>query len=183
MPTPSGCKLGTRPMDAFIENMQKMGCNYTYEGGVYEVFTDGLQAAHFCQWFPSVTATENLIMMAVLTPGTTIIENAACEPHVQDVCNMLVSLGAKISGIGSNRLAITGVESLTGGEWTVISDHLDVAGLIAATVMTGGEITITHAIVPHMDLTLQAYKKLGISVDVDRDADTIHVTADQSLKI
>lgn len=99
MPTPQGCKLGTRPMDVFIDNMTKMGCKYTYDAGAYEVWTDGLQGTKIWQWFPSVTGTENLILMAVMAKGTTEIYNAACEPHTQDLCNMLVSMGAQITGI------------------------------------------------------------------------------------
>lgn len=88
--------------------------------------------------------------MAVLAQGTTEIYNAACEPHTQDLCNMLVSMGADISGIGSNKLIINGVKKLNGTEWTVVSDHIDVGGMIAAALMTEGEITITDAIVDHM---------------------------------
>lgn len=106
MPTPQGCKLGTRPLDAFIENMVKMGCRYTHEGKSYDLEVDELQATTVWQWFPSVTATENVILMAVKAKGKTIIYNAACEPHTQDLCNMLVSMGAKIEGIGGNKLII-----------------------------------------------------------------------------
>lgn len=183
MPTPQWCKLGTRPMDAFIENMEKMGCSYSYEEWIYVLRTEGLIGTEVRQWFPSVTATENTILMAVKAKWTTVIYNAACEPHVQDLCNMLISMGAKIDGIGSNKLTIKWVDKLGGTEWTVISDHLDVAGLITATVMTGGEITINHAIVNHMDMILQAMKKLGIHVDIDREKDQIYIGKQDDLKI
>ena len=106
MPTPQGCKLGTRPLDAFIENMVQMGCDYTYTDGAYDLSCEELHGTTVWQWFPSVTATENVILMAVLAKGMTVIYNAACEPHTQDLCNMLVSMGAKIDGIGSNKLII-----------------------------------------------------------------------------
>ncbi len=123
MPIPGGCKLGTRPLDAFLENMVQLGAKYVRDKG-YFLEAGNLKGKKFTSWFPSVTATENIIMMAVLTPGTTEIFNAASEPHTQDLCNMLVSMGARIEGIGSNRLIIHGVEKLSGTEWTTISDHL-----------------------------------------------------------
>ncbi len=96
MPTPQGCKLGTRPLDAFIGNMEKMGASFTNTGGSYVFTTKQLQATTVRSREPSVTGTENLILLAVKTPGTTIIYNAACEPHTQDLCNMLVAMGAQI---------------------------------------------------------------------------------------
>ena len=183
MPNPQGCKLGTRPMDVFIENMVNMGASYTYKDGAYIIQAKELQGTEVRQWFPSVTGTENLILLAVKAPGTTIIYNAACEPHTQDLCNMLVSMGAHIEGIGSNRLIIHGVANLKGTTRTVISDHLDVAGMIGAAVMTNGEITITNAIIPHMHGILQVYEKLGVKVQLNEAQDTIHIPAEQELRI
>lgn len=183
MPTPQWCKLWTRPLDAFIGNMEKMGALFTHEGGMYGFETKSLQGTTVRSREPSVTGTENLILLAVRTPGTTTIYNAACEPHTQDLCNMLVAMGAKIIGIGSNLLTIEGVDHLHGCDWTVISDHLDVAWFIAAAAMTGGEITITNAVTDHMDLMLETFSKLGIQTVVDRHADTIFVPAKQSRQI
>ncbi len=184
MPQPQWCKLWTRPLDAFIENMSHMWCEYTYTAWSYEVTCpDWLQWNSFTQRFPSVTATENLILMAVKAKGTTVVENAACEPHVQDLCNMLVSMWAKIEWIWSNKLHITWVETLSGTSRNVISDHLDVAWLITATVMTWWEITITDAVVDHMRLTLQAMSKLWIHVSVDEENDTIHIGKQDLIKI
>ncbi len=106
MPMPQGCKLGARPMDVFIDNMVQMGATYDYVDGQFLLSCDRLHGTDVWQWFPSVTGTENLILMAVLAEGTTTIYNAACEPHTQDLCNMLVSMGAQIDGIGSNKLII-----------------------------------------------------------------------------
>jgi UDP-N-acetylglucosamine 1-carboxyvinyltransferase len=103
-----------------------MGCKDTKHGYTYEIHTDGLRGTRVWQRFPSVTGTENLILMAVCANGTTEIINAACEPHTQDLCQMLVSMGAKIDGIGSNKLIITGVSALSGTDHTIISDHIDV---------------------------------------------------------
>jgi UDP-N-acetylglucosamine 1-carboxyvinyltransferase len=96
MPTPQGCKLGTRPLDAFVGNMEKMGATFTHSGGNYGFTVKQLQATTVRSREPSVTGTENLILLAVKTPGTTLIYNAACEPHTQDLCNMLVAMGAQI---------------------------------------------------------------------------------------
>ena len=183
MPTPQWCKLGTRPLDAFISNMEKMGAEFTHEGWNYGFAVKSLQGTKVWSREPSVTGTENLILLAVKTPGITTIYNAACEPHTQDLCNMLVAMGAKISGIWSNLLTIEGVEKLSGTEWTVISDHLDVAGFIAAAAMTHGEVLITDAVTEHMDLMLETFAKMGIQTLVDRKADTIFVPAQQSRQI
>ena len=183
MPTPQWCKLGTRPLDAFVGNMEKMGATFTHQGGNYGFVAPQLKATTVWSREPSVTGTENLILLAVKTPWTTLMYNAACEPHTQDLCNMLVAMGAQIEGIGSNLLRITGVSSLHGCEWTVISDHLDVAWFIAAAAMTGGEITIENAVTQHMDLILETYRKLWITTVVDKEKDTIFVPAKQSRQI
>ena len=179
MPMPGGCKLGTRPLDAFIDNMVQMGAKYIREKGYY-LEAEKLHATKIWSWFPSVTGTENTIMLAVLTKGITEIYNAASEPHTQDLCNMLNAMGAKIYGIGSNKLTIEGVEKLNGVEWTVIPDHLDVGGYIAATAMTKGEITIKNAIPEHMQMIFQFFEKIGIKVKV-KDND-IYIDGNQKMQ-
>lgn len=183
MPTPQGCKLGTRPLDAFVGNMEKMGATFTHEWGTYGFTAQKLQASDVRSREPSVTGTENLILLAVKTPGTTTIYNAACEPHTQDLCNMLVAMWAHIEWIGSNLLRITWVNHLHWCERTVISDHLDVAWFIAAAAMTWGEITIENAVTTHMDLMLETYSKLGIITIADKTNDTIFVPSTQSRQI
>lgn len=165
MPIPGGCKLGTRPLDAFMSNMEMLGAKYRREKG-YFIEGDKLKSGKVWSWFPSVTGTENLIMLASMTPGVTEIYNAAAEPHTQDLCNMLIAMGAKIEGVGSNRLTIEGVDRLKGTEWTVIPDHLDIGGYIAAAALTNGEITIKDAIPEHMQYIIQAFEKLGVTVDI-----------------
>ena len=182
MPTPQWCKLGTRPLDALIENMISLGAKYSHQDGTYFLdASDGLKANDVRQRFPSVTGTENLILLASRVPGKTTIYNAACEPHTQELCHFLNSLWANISWIWSNKLEITGVEKLSGGEWTCNSDHLDVGWFIAAAVLTGGELTITHAVTRHMGMILQVYKKLGIYVQVDYEKNQIFVPKWQKL--
>jgi UDP-N-acetylglucosamine 1-carboxyvinyltransferase len=179
MPIPGGCKLGTRPLDAFMENMVEMGAKYVREKG-YFIEAEKLKATKVWSWFPSVTGTENLIMLAVKTPGVTEIYNAACEPHTQDLCNMLISMGAKIQGVGSNKLIIEGVEELHGTEWTVIPDHLDIGAYIAAAALTGGEITVKNAIPEHMGIILQAFQKVGVKVEIK--GQDIFIPAKQKLE-
>jgi len=179
MPIPGGCKLGTRPLDAFVDNMLQMGAQYRREKGYY-FEANNLKAAKIWSWFPSVTATENTIMLAVLTSGMTEIYNAACEPHTQDLCNMLNAMGARISGIGSNKLIIEGVDQLHGVEWNVIPDHLDIGAYIAAALMTNGEITIENAIPEHMSLILQFFEKINAKVIVKDN--TIYIPKNQKLK-
>src|SRR3990167_8088208 len=172
MPIPGGCKLGTRPLDAFIDNMVQMGAKYQREKG-YFLEAENLKPGKVWSLFPSVTGTENLIMLACLIPGKTKIYNAAGEPHTQDLCNMLNSMGAKIENIGSNNLIIDGVEKLHGTEWSVIPDHLDVAAYIAATAMTGGSITIKNAVPKHMSILLQVFEKMGIKVKISENDITV----------
>jgi UDP-N-acetylglucosamine 1-carboxyvinyltransferase len=159
--------------------MVQMGAKYKREKGYYLEATK-LKATKVWSWFPSVTGTENLIMLAVKVPGITEIYNAAAEPHTQDLCNMLNAMGAKISGIGSNKIVIEGVETLHGVEWTVISDHLDIGAYISAALMTEGEITIQNAIPEHMNMMIQMYEKMGAKIEVR--GNDIFVPAKQHLE-
>lgn len=176
---PGGCKLGNRPLDTMFQGLRALGVELDKSNG-YHVFTKGL-VGNEDVWLveASVTGTENLILAAVKAKGRTIIYNAACEPHTQDLCNFLVSVGAKIQGIGSNRLIIDGVNELSGGEWTVISDHLDVGGLIVAAAVTGGELLIKNAIPKHMTQILNYFAKTNLRVEVR--GEDIFVPANQEL--
>lgn len=181
LPIPGGCKLGTRPMDAFISNMEQLGVAYEPTKAGFFLRAQNLKATKIWSWFPSVTGTENLIILAVMTPGTTEIYNAACEPHTQDLCNFLVSMGAKIRGIGSNKLIIEGVEELHGTEWSIIGEHLDVGAYIAAALLTNSEITIKDAVTEHMGMIVQVFEKLNAKVEVDFEKDTITIPKNQEL--
>src|SRR2546429_7300270 len=122
--------------------------------------TEGLRGAHVFLDEASVTGTENAIMAAVLAAGETVIGNAACEPHVQDLCRFLVSLGAQIEGIESNVLRIEGVESLGGGEWEIGPDHIEVGSLIGLAAITGGDVTIDSVKRADLVSILHAFEKL-----------------------
>lgn len=177
---PGGCKLGNRPLDTLFQGLLELGVKIDKSNG-YKLSTKGLKGKDMI-WLmeASVTGTENLILAAVKASGKTRIYNAACEPHTQDLCNFLVSMGAKIQGIGSNLLTIEGVESLKGGEWTVIPDHIDIGGWIVAAAVTNGEILIKNAIPEHMTQILKYFAKIGLQVEIR--GNDIFVPKNQKLK-
>jgi UDP-N-acetylglucosamine 1-carboxyvinyltransferase len=176
-----GCKLGNRPLDTMFQGMRSLGAEVDKDDG-YKVYTKKLEGNENI-WLneASVTGTNNLIIAAVKAEGRTVIYNSACEPHVQDLCNFLNSLGAKITGIGTNRLIIDGVDKLEeGGEWRVINDHIDIGGLIVAAAITNGELLIKDAIPEHMTQILSYYEKLNLKVKIK--GNDILVPANQKLQ-
>lgn len=175
-----GCELGNRPIDTLISGLIEMGAN-TDNSNIYKLNTQGFKGNEkIWQLEASVTGTENLILAAVLAQGKTKIYNAACEPHVQDLCNFLNSIGAKIEGIGTNMISIEGVEKLHGGEWAIIPDHIDIGGLIVAAAITGGELRIKNAIPEHMFQILKYYEKINLKYII-QDNDIL-IPANQDLK-
>jgi UDP-N-acetylglucosamine 1-carboxyvinyltransferase len=164
VPPPGGDVIGRRRLDPHIHAFGELGASVEL-GERYEL-AGSLRGAHVHLDEASVMGTENAIMAATLAPGCTTISNAACEPHVQDLCRFLVSLGAEIEGIGSNVLRITGVERLGGGEHTIGPDHIEVGSFIGMAAVTGGDITI-DAIV-HDDLwpIVPAFERLGVQLEL-----------------
>jgi UDP-N-acetylglucosamine 1-carboxyvinyltransferase len=159
---------------------EALGAEVRINGG-YEVCTKGLKGADVLLDEASVTGTENAIMAACLAEGRTILRNAASEPHVQDLCHFLNSLGARISGIGSNLLEIEGVPSLKGGEVRIASDHTEVGSFIGLAAVTRGELRIRDAVPEQMRMTRLVFDRLGVRTEVD--GDDILVPADQELCI
>jgi UDP-N-acetylglucosamine 1-carboxyvinyltransferase len=144
-----------------------MGATVDLRDG-YEMSVDGsLRGEQIFLDEASVMATENAVMAAVLTPGETVIGNAACEPHVQDLCRFLVSLGAQIEGIESNVLRIHGVQSLSGGEWRIGPDHIEVASFIGLAAMTASDVTIEDTEPKDLISILPAFRRLGIRTEID----------------
>src|SRR5258708_6020421 len=141
---PGGDVIGRRRLDTHILALQRLGASIDFADG-FHMTTDGLKGANILLDEASVTATENAIMAAALAKGTTIIRNAASEPHVEDLCNFLVQCGAQIEGIGSNLLTIHGVERLNGTEFRVGADFMEVGSFIGAAVVTGGRVRIKGA--------------------------------------
>jgi UDP-N-acetylglucosamine 1-carboxyvinyltransferase len=167
-PPPGGDVIGRRRLDPHIHAFAELGAQIDV-GPRYELRGASLRGRHIFLDEASVMATENAVMAASLTPGETVIGNAACEPHVQDLCRFLVSIGAQIEGIESNVLRIHGVEKLGGGEWEIGPDHIEVGSFIGLAAITGGDVTIDG--VKHADLVslLHGFAKLGVQVELGDD--------------
>jgi UDP-N-acetylglucosamine 1-carboxyvinyltransferase len=180
MPPPGGDVIGRRRLDPHIHALVELGTTIRF-GETYEMSTEGLRGADVFLDEASVMATENAVMAAVLAPGETILGNAACEPHVQDLCRFLVSLGASIHGIESNVLRITGVERLRGGAWSIGPDHIEVGSFIGMAAITGGDVTIEGVRPRDLISIIPAFAKLGVRVEVGEDF--IHVPTRQQLVV
>lgn len=180
LPPPGGDVIGRRRVDTHFLALARLGARVETMDG-YNIRTDGLVGGRIFLDEPSVTATENTIMAAVLADGRTLIRNAAAEPHVQNLCNVLNGMGAKIEGIGTHILAIEGVDRLSGGRFRINSDHIEVGSFIGLAAVTRGEITIEDAAIEHLDSTLLAFERLGITCEV-QDND-LFVSANQDLQV
>jgi UDP-N-acetylglucosamine 1-carboxyvinyltransferase len=165
LPPPGGDVIGRRRVDTHFLALSKLGAKVETVGG-YRLETTGLKGADMFLDEPSVTATENAVMAAVTAKGNTRIRNAAAEPHVQDLCNMLVGMGAKISGIGTGTLEFEGVERLHGTRFRIGSDHIEVGSFIGLAAVTRGELLIEDAAVEHLDSTLLGFERMGIRCEV-----------------
>jgi UDP-N-acetylglucosamine 1-carboxyvinyltransferase len=166
LPTPGGDVIGRRRVDTHILSLQALGAEISYKR-YFEMKADGLRGADILLDEASVTATENAIMAAVLAKGKTVLHNAASEPHVQELCHFLNSLGANIIHIGSNVLKIEGVAGLRGGEFSLGADYLEVASFIGAAAVTGGAIRIRNAQPDHLSMSRLVFRRLGVEWEVD----------------
>ncbi len=180
LPPPGGDVIGRRRLDTHILALQALGAEVTYER-IFDFRSSGLKGAELLLDEASVTATENIVMAAVTAKGETIIHNAASEPHVQELCHFLNSLGAKISDIGSNTLHIMGVPRLHGGEFTIGPDYLEVISFAGAAAVTGGEIRIKNAGVSYLEMITQAFRRIGMQWQVE--GDDLIVAPDQPLVV
>jgi UDP-N-acetylglucosamine 1-carboxyvinyltransferase len=180
VPPPGGDVIGRRRLDPHVHALRALGAEIDLNGG-YDMRTDGLRCASIFLDEASVMATENVVMAAVLTPGTTVIGNAACEPHVQDLCRFLGSLGARIDGIESNVLRIEGVDRLHGGTWRIGPDHVEVASFIGLAAVTGGDVTIEGVNPADLVSVLPTFARLGVRVELGEDS--VRVPAGQILEV
>jgi UDP-N-acetylglucosamine 1-carboxyvinyltransferase len=178
MPPPGGDVIGRRRLDPHIHAFNELGASIEV-GAAYDISAQNLRGASVFLDEASVMATENTVMAAVLAEGETVLGNAACEPHVQDLCRFLCSLGAQIEGIESNVLRIQGVESLRGGEWAIGPDHIEVGSFIGMAAITGGDVTIEGARPKDLVSIVPGFAKLGVRVEVGEDS--VHVPARQQL--
>ena len=180
MPPPGGDVIGRRRLDPHMHAFAELGADVDIDRQ-YEMRTDGLRGANVFLDEASVMATENTVMAAVLTSGETVLGNAACEPHVQDLCRFLVSLGARIEGIESNVLRIHGVDTLTGGSWAIGPDHIEVGSFIGMAAITGGDVTVEGADPKDLVSIKPAFERLGVRMEIGEDS--VHVPSRQQLVI
>jgi UDP-N-acetylglucosamine 1-carboxyvinyltransferase len=173
---PGGCAIGSRPVDQHIMGLRALGAEITIEGGYIYAKCAKLKGARIVTDMITVTGTENLLMAATLAEGETILENAAREPEVTDLANLLVAMGAKIDGIGTDRLVIQGVPALHGAKHAVISDRIEAATFLCAVAATGGEIQLTNTRTDIMDVALDKLRELGLQLTVG--ASTIRARMD-----
>jgi UDP-N-acetylglucosamine 1-carboxyvinyltransferase len=181
LPPPGGDVIGRRRVDTHILALQALGAHAKCNR-FFSFQAEKLRGANILLDEASVTATENTIMAAVLAKGITVIRNAASEPHVQELCHFLNSLGAIIKNIGSNTLKIEGVDYLHGGDYRIGSDYLEVVSFIGAAVVTKGSITIRNAENHHLDMVRLVFHRLGVDWEI-RGEDDIFVPKDQALII
>ncbi|MDX9728780.1 MAG: UDP-N-acetylglucosamine 1-carboxyvinyltransferase [Bacteroidales bacterium] len=171
LPRPGGDKIGRRRMDTHIVGLQKLGVETDYDTarGYYVLSAGKLRGADILLDEPSVTGTANILMAAVMAEGETTIYNAACEPYIQQLCIMLNSMGARISGIKSNLLIINGVPSLGGCRHTLLPDMIEVGSFLGLAAMTGSSIRIKDAGIPHLGIIPDRFRQLGINFNIEGD--------------
>ena len=180
VPPPGGDVIGRRRLDTHVHAFAALGADVAIDG-VYELTADGLRGTRMYLDEASVMGTENAIMAAVLADGETVLGNAACEPHIQDLCRFLVSIGATIQGIGSNVLHITGAPELGGGDFRIGPDHIEVASFVGLAAATGGEILVEDVEPDDLISIVPAFRKLGIEMEVGERS--VRLPAGQSLMI
>ena len=171
IPKPGGDKIGRRRMDTHFTGFMNLGAEFKYDNKkqAFEVSCKKLTGTYMLLDEASVTGTANIIMAASMAKGTTTIYNAACEPYIQQLCKMLNSMGAKITGVGSNLLTIEGVNALKGCEHELLPDMIEVGSFIGLAAMTESEILIKNAGVKHLGLIPETFKKLGIKLEIKGD--------------
>ncbi len=167
---PGGCAIGVRPIDLHLKGLAAMGADFTMGDGYIDLLAPKLKGAHIYLDYPSVGATENILMAAVLAGGITRIENAAAEPEVADLANFLCSLGARIQGAGGPTLVIEGVESLRGSApgkpYSIIPDRIEAGTFMAAAAITGGDLLIENVVPGHLTSVSAKLKEIGAGVDI-----------------
>ena len=183
-PKPGGDKIGRRRVDTHLEGMMRLGasCEYDSAKKAYRLSADkGLEGCYMLLDEASVTGTANIIMAAVMASGRTTVYNAACEPYVQQLCRLLVAMGAKIDGIGSNLLTITGVGSLHGAEHRILPDMIEVGSFIGMAAITQSELTISDVSWTNLGIIPESFRRLGVRLE--QRGDDIFVPAQESYEI
>ena len=183
IPKPGGDKIGRRRVDTHFIGFEKLGAQFDFDSNTnfYKAYAKRLKGTYMLLDEASVTGTANIIMAASLADGKTTIYNAACEPYIQQLCKMLNSMGAQISGIGSNMIEIEGVESLDGCEHTILPDMIEIGSFIGLAAMTQSEITIKNVSYDNLGVIPNTFKRLGIKLE--RRGDDIFIPAQKSYEI
>ena len=183
IPKPGGDKIGRRRLDTHFLSFEKLGANFEFDEkeSFYKVSTKGLKGNYILLDEASVTGTANVVMTAVMAKGTTTIYNAACEPYLQQLCKMLNSMGAKISGVGSNLLTVEGVEYLNGCEHTILPDMIEIGSFIGLAAMTQSELLIKNVSWENLGIIPSVFQKLGIKIE--RQNDNIFIPFQESYEI
>ena len=176
-----GCALGIRELDPHIDILKALGAKVESDNHLIIDTSQGLQGGSIWTDYMSVTTTENFIMAASMAKGTSVLTNAASEPHVQDLCNCLIQMGANIENIGSCKIIVHGVEELHGTDFTISSDHHEITTLLALGAMTGGEVRVTNSVPDYFPLINRVFKKLGVNIEYE--GDTAIVRENQELKV
>jgi UDP-N-acetylglucosamine 1-carboxyvinyltransferase len=167
---PGGCAIGSRPVEQHLKALQAMGAEIRVENGYVHAKVDGrLKGTRLSFDMVTVGGTENILMAATLAEGTTILDNSAREPEVTDLAHMLVKMGAKIEGIGSDQLTVHGVESLNGVEYSVVADRIETGSYLAAAAMTGGCVRTTHTDPHLLDAVLLKFEEMGATITSGAD--------------
>ncbi|CAN5277120.1 UDP-N-acetylglucosamine 1-carboxyvinyltransferase [soil metagenome] len=166
---PGGCAIGSRPVDQHIKGLQAMGAEVTIEAGYIHAKAKKLKGARIVTDMITVTGTENLLMAATLAEGETALENAAREPEVTDLANLLVAMGAKIEGIGTDRLLIQGVDQLHGASHTIVSDRIETATFLCAVAATGGDVVLNNARTDILEVALDKLREAGVILTTGPD--------------
>jgi UDP-N-acetylglucosamine 1-carboxyvinyltransferase len=183
LPKPGGDKIGRRRLDTHFLGLQMLGAEFKYDPdrNLYFVESKQLKGTYILMDEISVTGTANVVMAAVLAKGTTTIYNAACEPYLQQLCRLLISMGAKIQGVGSNLLTIEGVEGLHGASLRLLPDMIEVGSFIGMAAMTQSDITIKNAGVNELGIIPRVFERMGIQLDIQ--GDDIHIPAQEEYEI
>lgn len=182
LPPPGGDVIGRRRMDTHFLALARLGADIGFERRIFGMRSKGrLRGADIFLDEPSVTATENAVMAASLAEGPTRLRNAAAEPHVQDLCHMLVGMGCEIRGIGTNTLEIQGMDRLKGGRFRISPDHIEVGSFIGLAAVTRGEITIQDAAPQFLDSTLIGFDRLGVRVEIR--GEDVFIPGDQEMRV
>ncbi len=182
LPPPGGDVIGRRRLDTHFLAFRGMGAEIVFEPADFRIGAERLAGADIFLDEPSVTATENAVMAAVLARGHTRLRNAAAEPHVQDLCHLLNRMGAGIEGIGTHTLEITGVDALKGASYRIGADHIETGSFIGLAAVTGSELRIEGAPVEHLDATLLGFERLGVSCTVEGEDLLVHGDRDRVIR-